>query len=161
MTAVRGHEKKVHNKGKVKLLKDRPKHLQREVVGWDTDNMGEEEDDEDMDINLTAKQTKEPTEEEENIQEEREEIQEERNVMQEDEADPGGQEQPQPQVLQLAHASPRREQWKVANGPWREKTAKPSPRERKKRQQAARKRDKEIGNMPYQLRSRKGAQRDE
>ena len=86
MTAVRGHQKKVRNKGKVKLLKDRPKHLQREVVGWDTDNMGEEEDDEDMDINLTANQTKEATGEEE--------IQEERNVMQEDEADPGGQEEP-------------------------------------------------------------------
>ena len=39
----------------------------------------------------------------------------------------------------------------VAHGPWREK---PSPRERKRRQMAARKRDKEQRDMPYQLRSR-------
>ena len=39
----------------------------------------------------------------------------------------------------------------VANGPWREKV---SPRERKRRQVAAKKRDKEQRDMPYQLRSK-------
>ena len=51
--------------------------------------------------------------------------------------------------------TPRREKWQVAQGPWREKPAKLSPRERKRRQQEARKRDKEEKDMPYRLRSRK------
>ena len=61
-------------------------------------------------------------------------------------------------VQQPAHATPRKEEWVVANGPWREK---PSPRERKRRQMAARRRDKEQRDMPYQLRSRGILQGDE
>ena len=49
-----------------------------------------------------------------------------------------------------APKTPRREKWLVANGPWREI----SPRERKRRQVAAKKRDKEQRDMPYQLRSK-------
>ena len=58
---------------------------------------------------------------------------------------------------QPAHTTPRqapREMWQVAHGPWRDKKANPSPRERKRLQQAARKRDKEQKDIPYQLRSR-------
>ena len=58
---------------------------------------------------------------------------------------------------QLAHTTPRqapREMWQVAHGPWRDKKANLSPRERKRLQQAARKRDKEQKDIPYQLRSR-------
>ena len=60
--------------------------------------------------------------------------------------------QPAPRTPQQAP----REVWQVAHGPWRNKETNPSPRERKRRQQAARKRDKTQKDMPYQL-SSKGA----
>ena len=64
--------------------------------------------------------------------------------------------------MQQAHGlgTPRREEWQVAHGPWREKAAKLSPRERKKRQQMARKRDKERDHMPYQLEEGWGGRRE-
>ena len=160
VTAVRGRQKKVRNKEKVKVLKDRPKYLQGEVVGLGTDNMEEEEDDEDMYINLNSRQPSDPAEEDIILQVERV-IQEEMMVIQEERelagADHGEQGQPRHQVGQQAHGqgTPRREKWQVAHGPWREKPAKLSPRERKRRQQEARKRDKEEKDMPYRLRSRK------
>ena len=45
----------------------------------------------------------------------------------------------------------------VAHGPWREKV---SPRERKRRQVAAKKRDKEQRDTPYQLRSKETSMED-
>ena len=154
VTAVRGRQKKVRNKEKVKLLKDRPKYLQGEVVGLGTDSMEDEEDDEDIYINLTTRQTRDPVEEDIILQEEMIVIQEEMEMAG---ADQGELEQPQHQVVQQAQGqgTPRREEWQVAHGPWREKPARLSPRERKKRQQEARKRDRERKDMPYQLRSRK------
>jgi hypothetical protein len=58
---------------------------------------------------------------------------------------------------------PSKERWEVALGPWRHKNNSPSPRDRKKKQQAARRRDKEMSQHPYQLRSRgkKGEQQEE
>ena len=51
---------------------------------------------------------------------------------------------------------PVRERWEVALGPWREKVNSPSPRARKRKQQAARRRGKEEAKHPYKLRNRKG-----
>ena len=48
------------------------------------------------------------------------------------------------------------ERWEVALGPWRQKVTSPSPRARKRKQQAARRRDKMESHHPYQLRNRKG-----
>ena len=55
------------------------------------------------------------------------------------------------------------ERWEVALGPWRPKGNSPSPRERKRRQQAAKNRDKGQRDHPYQLRSRglRGEQEEE
>ena len=53
-------------------------------------------------------------------------------------------------------ATPRRpptERWLIANGPWRDRKSKPSPREGKRIQQGARKRDKERQHPVYGLRS--------
>ena len=50
------------------------------------------------------------------------------------------------------------ERWEVALGPWRQKVTSPSPRARKRKQQAARRRNKMESQHPYQLsfRNRKG-----
>ena len=64
-----------------------------------------------------------------------------------------------PQQRHAAHqrdpATLPRERWEVANGPWRvpQGRSSPSPRERKRRQGAARRRDKEEHGT-YWLRSR-------
>ena len=65
-----------------------------------------------------------------------------------------------PQQLDRAptpHRAPR-ERCEVAEGPWRMKEKSPSPRERKRRQQAAKKskRGKEQRGIPYWLRNRGG-----
>ena len=53
------------------------------------------------------------------------------------------------------HRDFTKEEWQVAMGPWRQKTS-PGPKERKRRQQEARRRDKGQARHPYRLRSRKG-----
>jgi hypothetical protein len=50
VTAVRGNQKKVRSKEKVKLLQDRPRHLQGKVAGLSFDSVEEEEDDEDEQV---------------------------------------------------------------------------------------------------------------
>ena len=99
-----------------------------------------------MFINLTKRHQKEPQADDIFQQEE------EREAVVED---PGEQEQPEGEEQEQVQppgaqglGTPRREVWQDAHGPWREKAAKLSPRERKRRQR----RD----HMPYQLRSRKG-----
>ena len=61
------------------------------------------------------------------------------------------------QVVQQAQGqgTPRREAWQVAHRLWREKAVRLSPRERKMRQQEAKKRDREQKDVPYQLWSMK------
>ena len=54
-----------------------------------------------------------------------------------------------------------KEKWEVALGPWRQKITSPSPRARKKKQQAARRRDKTDSQHPYQLRNKKGREPQE
>ena len=54
-----------------------------------------------------------------------------------------------------------KEKWEVALGPWRQKVTSPSPRDRKRKQQAARKRDKREAQHPYQLRNKKGSEPQE
>ena len=58
------------------------------------------------------------------------------------------------QPLTATTRQPPTERWLIANGPWRDRKSKPSPREGKRIQQGARKRDKERQHPVYGLRSR-------
>ena len=49
----------------------------------------------------------------------------------------------------------------MALGPWRQKVTSPSPQDRKREQQAARRRDKMESQHPYQLRNRKSREPQE
>jgi hypothetical protein len=71
--------------------------------------------------------------------------------------------EPEVQQQEREQRQAPRERWEVALGPWRPKNNSPSPRDRKKKQQAARRRDKERSQQPYQLRSRgnKGERQEE
>ena len=84
-------------------------------MGLGTDSTEEEEDDEDMYINLTTMQNRQPLEEENILQEERIVIHEEMELAG---ADPGEQEQPHHQAVQQAQGqgTPRREEWLTGPG---------------------------------------------
>ena len=145
VTARRGDKVRVRNMAKVKLIKRRPEHL---VPGQSKDGKQlEEEEEEDFTfINLGGVGDNVPP----GIQLQQEDAQGQAEQAAVGAGGAAGQ-QPGAVVQQPAHSTPRREEWVVANGPWREK---PSPRERKRRQAAAKRRDKEQRDMPYQLRSR-------
>ena len=147
VTARRGDKTRIRSRAKVKLLKKRPEHL---VTDWSKleTQLGEEEDEEDYTfINLSGAGNEVPPA----IQPQQEDAQGQPEL-------PAG-EEGGAAVQQRTHAAPRREEWVVANGPWREKL---SPRERKRRQMAARNRDKgQQRDRPYQLRSRGIPRRDE
>ena len=77
---------------------------------------------------------------------------------------PGDQQHPQEEETgppQVARGTPAKERWEVVLGPWRPKINSPSPRDRKRRQQAVRKRDLEKSQHPYQLRSRQNKEGQE
>ena len=137
VTARRGDKMRIRNRAKVKLLRRRPEHLVPDRSKLEM-QFGEQEEEEDYTfINLSGAGNKVPPA----IQPQQEDAQGQPELPAEEEA-----------VQQWTHAAPRREEWVVANGPWREKL---SPRERKRRQMAARSRDKEQQrDRPYQLRSR-------
>ena len=61
----------------------------------------------------------------------------------------------------MIQRQPVKERWEVALGPWRQKVTSPSPRDRKRKQQAARRRNKMESQHPSQLRNRKGREPQE
>ena len=140
VTARRGDKTRIRNRAKVKLLRRRPEHLVPDRSKLET-QLGEEEDKEDYTfINLVGAGSEVPPA----IQPQQEDAQGQPEL-------PAG-EEGGAAVQQRTHAAPPREEWVVANGPWREKL---SPRERKRRQMAARNRDKgQQRGRPYELRSR-------
>ena len=141
VTARRGDKMRIRNMAKVKLIRKRPAYL---VAGQSKREEQEEEDYTFIDLSGAGNKAAPPIQ-----------LLHEEDQGQQLELPVGGAEGAA--VQQQAHGTPRREEWVVANGPWREK---PSPRERKRRQMAARRRDKEQRDIPYQLRSR-GAPRAE
>ena len=140
VAARRGDKGRIRNMAKVKLLRKRPEHLVPDQLKFEKQLTEQDEEEEDYTfIDLSGPGNNIPPP----IQLQHEDAQGQPELPA---AEEGG-----AAVQQPAHATPRREEWVVANGPWREK---PSPRERKRRQMAARRRDKEQRDMPYQLRSR-------
>ena len=140
VAARRGDRVRIRNMAKVKLLRKRPEHLVPNQSKFEK-QLGEQEEEDDYTfINLSGAGNRAPPP----IQLQQEDAQGQPELPA---VEAGG-----AAVQQPPHATPRREEWVVANGPWREKL---SPKERKRRQMAARRRDKEQQrDMPYQLRSR-------
>ena len=146
ITATRRGKVVTRNVDKWKILKRRPHHLD---IDKHTEHDREDQTDDDDDFDLPkAKPAPRPGTPPQHPQEE-----------QEHEAPPvppAG--PPTPQAGQ--RGTPHRERWEVANGPWRQKQNSPSPRERKRRQGAAKRRSREQqGN--YWLRSREAPEEGE
>ena len=137
VTARREDKVRVRNRAKVKLIRRRPEHLVPGQAKVKKQFKQEEEEDYTF-IDLSGGGNTVPS----GIQQADAQGEAELPAV-----GAGGAAVQQPE----AQATPRREEWVVANGPWREKL---SPRERKRRQAAAKRRDKEQTDMPYQLRSR-------
>ena len=149
VAARRGDKVRIRNMAKVKLLRKRPEHLVLDQSKFEKQGREQDEEEEDYSfIDLRGPGNNIPPP----IHLQHEEVQGQPELAA---AEEGG---AAVQAQAPAQATPRREEWVVANGPWREK---PSPRERKRRQMAARRRDKEQRDIPYQLRNRGILKRDE
>ena len=151
ITAERRGEYVTRNVDKWKILKDRPRYLR--TTTQQNQQMEDEDSDSDFECDL-PKRTPDPPP-----------PQARQEAPQEAEPQP----ELQPQVMGAHVAAPRqaragiKERWIVAMGPQNQephKTNSPSPRERKRRQQAARKRDKEQKDHPYWLRGRDNTEED-
>ena len=137
ITVIRGKQQKVRSKEKVKLLRDRSKHLQGGSTDfYNQEEMREEfEEEDDWDINLQDKP-------QESIREDRVEVE----IPEGEEIVPAAQLDHQPQI-QAAAASPhstrksgrqRRKPERLGTAATEEQMKQLSPRQRKKRQSQAR-----------------------
>ena len=145
ITATRRGKEVTRNVDKWKILKDRP-HYFSNTTPSKADQADQSDSDDDFDLPRTQ-----PAPHHTPTQQHQQEEEQGQEAPPEQQAGPP----PLPEGQAAQHggpATPLRERWEVANGPWRVKQNKPSPRERKRRQQAARRRDKE--QTTYWLRSR-------
>ena len=128
------------NVDKWKILKDRPLHLRTHGQRHTVARAEESDSDDDFDLPTHVPASAPPQQAPQGPL---------LSLQQAGEVGPAAQ-QPAPKTPK----QPPREVWRVAHGPWGDKKTNPSPRERKRIQQAARKRDKAQKDIAYKLRSR-------
>ena len=110
MAARTGDKVRIRNMARVKLLRKRPEHLVPDQLKFEKQLTEQDEEEEDYTfIDLSGPGNNIPPP----IQLQHEDAQ---GQPEQPAAEEGG-----AAVRQPAHATPRREEWVVANGPWREK----------------------------------------